>query len=159
MRRAAPKAPKPRKLLERDVQRQVMHLLALAGCETFSTSQGFRADPGGTRMTPGLADLLVFLPEHLYLGRTPFTVLIGFIEVKTEEGLKDHQRRLARRERRAVAQDRFGQLCRARGIPYAIGGVEATWAFLASVGLAERERAPHIAHVNHGYRLTPRRTP
>lgn len=155
----------PRKPLERDIQRQVKHLFTLVGCEVYDTSQGWRKEPGGTRMTPGLADLLVFLPENVpveyIFEQVPVLASrgVGFFEVKTPDGLKLHHRNLAKWEKRAVAQDRFGTLCRERGVPYAIGGMEQAWAFLASVGLARREQSATgaVTHVNHGYTLTPRR--
>jgi len=58
------------------LQREIVNLLRLVGCAVYVTSQGYRRDPGGTRMTPGLPDLLVLHDE------TAWT----FVEVKTAKG-------------------------------------------------------------------------
>lgn len=135
------------KVTERVVQQQVKHLFALAGCVVYDTSQGYRQEPGGTRMTPGLADLLVFLPPmatRYRPGDEPAIVTasaVGFFEVKTPDGLKLHQRHHARGEKRAQHQALFAKRCVERGIPYAMGGMDEAWAFLAGVGLAVRAGA------------------
>lgn len=128
MTRPIPTRPK---ILERDLQRQIVRLFALAGCVVYDTSQGYRPQPGGTRMTPGLPDLLVFLPVVDGTG-------IGFFEVKTPDGLALHRRGLARGEKRAMHQALFQKRCRERGIPHGLGGMEEAYQFLASVGLATR---------------------
>ena len=133
------KAPK---LTERALQQHIKRLFALAGCEVYDTSQGYRKEPGGTRMTPGLADLLVFLPPmpgRYRPGDEPAVVTaspVGFFEVKTPDGLKLHLRHHARGEKRAQHQALFAKRCRERGIPYAMGGMDEAWAFLGAVGLA-----------------------
>lgn len=57
-----PKRPVP---LEREEQAAIVRLLTRAGWWVYSTSQGYRRDPGGTRMTPGLPDLYCLGPDPL----------------------------------------------------------------------------------------------
>ena len=56
------RAPKAPKLTERALSAQIQRLFALADCMVYSSEQGYRKEPGGTRSTPGQADLLVFAP-------------------------------------------------------------------------------------------------
>lgn len=126
------KAPKR---TEAEVQRSVIHLFTLAGFVVYNTSQGFRKDPGGTRMTPGLADLL------LYHGRLKRS---GAFEVKTPAGLKLHQRGVLglgqpKDVTRAQAQARFARCVETTGGCYGIGGMDEAWHLLESLGLAELE--------------------
>ena len=41
------------------IQRDIVAFLRSIGCAVYVTSQGYRKEPGGTRMTPGLPDLFV----------------------------------------------------------------------------------------------------
>lgn len=67
---------------EKVVSRGVVKLLRLCGFAVWDTGQGYRKDPGGTRITPGLADLIV-----IGKGR------VVFIELKSSLGtLRDSQR-------------------------------------------------------------------
>ena len=66
---------------EARIQRNIKDLLVQVGFNVWDTSQGYRKDPGGTRMTPGIPDLM--MAGH---GRTLL------VEVKTEKGkLTPHQ--------------------------------------------------------------------
>jgi hypothetical protein len=49
--------PKPKPPLEKAIQSQIVSYLKAAGWQVWQTSQGFRPQPGGTRMTKGLPDL------------------------------------------------------------------------------------------------------
>lgn len=135
------------------VQRAVKHLYTLVGAVVYDLSQGYRPDPGGTRQTPGLPDLWGFLPLPPGYPEPPTGAAIRLFwhEVKTEAGIKDHHRLLvipanlvkrsqARAWARAIAQRQFGELCQARGIPYAIGGVEEAKALLLEIGLAHKDQ-------------------
>ncbi len=44
---------------EAAIQREIVKFLRGVGCAVYVTSQGYRKEPGGTRMTPGIPDLLV----------------------------------------------------------------------------------------------------
>lgn len=50
--------------LERTIQRQIVQALRAAGWAVWSTSQGYRSAPGGTRMAPGLPDLYCRHPRR-----------------------------------------------------------------------------------------------
>ena len=66
---------------EARIQRNIRDLLVQVGFHVWDTSQGYRKDPGGTRMTPGLPDLVLSGHNHTL-----------FVEVKTEKGkLTPHQ--------------------------------------------------------------------
>lgn len=103
------------------VQQQVKAYLAAQGCVVYDTSQGYRKDPGGTRMTPGIPDLIVWLPNNLS----------GWVEVKSHDGMLLYDRMLkspltvANRSdwMRVQAQERFAQLCHRAGVPHTRGGL------------------------------------
>jgi hypothetical protein len=44
---------------ESEIQREIVDFLRTVGCSVWQTSQGYRKDPGGTRMTPGIPDIFV----------------------------------------------------------------------------------------------------
>lgn len=68
-------------MTEREISRDIQGLFRLVGFHVFSTEQGYRRDPGGTRMTPGIPDLWV-MGHGMAL----------WIEVKTPKGkLRDSQ--------------------------------------------------------------------
>ena len=139
------RAPKAPKISERALSQQIQRLFALADCIVYSSEQGYRKEPGGTRSTPGQADLLVFLPPQIQWRQ----MNQGFFEVKTPMGLKEHHRLAPlnapptagqmKAWRKVRGQAAFAALCRARAIPYGIGGMDEAWAFLESVGLARRD--------------------
>lgn len=149
---AAPKRP------ESAIEAAVVRLLKSAGCDVYRVSGAFGNQRGGTRLTAGLADCTVFLPLHattrvswLAGGVDSVDVTacyLGYFETKTPTGMKEHQR-LAPLDRpptpsqfrawkKVKAQALFAQRCRDRAIPYAMGGMDEAWSFLASVGLADQ---------------------
>ena len=83
---------------EAAIQREIVKFLRMIGGAVWVTSQGYRKDPGGTRMTPGLPDLVVMFPMDLGLKggvtRTLGTLDFArwaksrwtFAEVKTAKG-------------------------------------------------------------------------
>jgi hypothetical protein len=76
-----------------------------------------KGDHPGTRQTPGLPDLYVFLPNgdpYGLSGRPPAV----WIEVKARDG----------RMRRG--QRTFRDCCASRGIPHIVGGLDDVLAFL-----------------------------
>lgn len=136
-------SPAPRRS-EVDEQRAVKQLLTLAGFVLYDTSQGYRKERGGTRMTPGLADLVLFHPR---LKRS------GFFEVKTIAGAALHNRALLgkgspKEIARARAQQRFMDLCLEAELVYGFGGIDAAWRMLEVLGLATPEPTSMT-----GYRL------
>lgn len=147
------------KLSESATEAAVVRLLTSAGCDVYRVSGAFGNQRGGTRITPGLADCTVFFPVGCTqkgvweLNALPgweiaTHVGLGYFETKTPTGMKEHQR-LAPLDRpptpsqfrawkKVHAQALFAQRCRDRAIPYAMGGMDEAWAFLASVGLADQ---------------------
>ena len=79
MKTAAKRVPKPKPPLEKEIQKQIVRFLNLRGWWVYSTSQGYRKERGGTRMTPGLSDLLA-------LRQTTSGPSILFVEVKRPGG-------------------------------------------------------------------------
>lgn len=76
---------------EAEIQRGIVRFLRDIGGAVWVTSQGYRSDPGGTRMTPGLPDLLVMFEAHIdeVAGRVVPRRLVSrwtFAEVKTPKG-------------------------------------------------------------------------
>ena len=81
--RSKPRKPKPP--LERDIQRSVVQYLRACGWTVWITSQGYRKDPGGTRMSPGIPDLYAV---HEYHGAAWFEIKrgnLGRLSVAQEE--------------------------------------------------------------------------
>jgi hypothetical protein len=119
---------------------RVIGLLTSSGAEVYSLEQGYRAEPGGSRQTPGLPDLWVFWPA---------AQLAGWFEVKSEKGLKEHRRlaqllqppgqsQSSRKNWLHVrVQEQFGAQCRQCGVPWAIGTVTEAKAWLVELGFAE----------------------
>jgi hypothetical protein len=106
------------------VQRDVVAYLKLRGCAIYSTSQGYRPEPGGTRMSPGIPDLLVWFPD----GR------MGWFEVKSHDGQLLYARMASKQAkdvnassrndwRRTQAQAEFAGRCLVGNVPYARGGL------------------------------------
>lgn len=109
-----------RRPLERHVQAGIVRLFKACGGVVYSTSQGYRHDPGGTRMTPGLSDLVVFFPR---LQRTLF------FEVKAPGG------------KRTPAQGVFAETVVHSGSSYGFGGMDAALACMRQWGLIAGESA------------------
>ena len=86
---------------ERLVSKEIVEFLKVLGCAVYSTEQGYRKSRGGTRMTPGLADLVVFGPVDSQLP-------LFFIEVKAPRAKKKLR----------DSQAQFAEECRLRDIPW-----------------------------------------
>lgn len=104
--------------LERDVQRAVVQLFEACGGIVYSTSQGYRHEPGGTRCTPGLPDLVVFIPRRK---------VCVFWETK--------RGKWAPRSKRTNEQIAFGNYCAACNQAYGFGGVEEAKTLLRGMGM------------------------
>lgn len=124
---------------EAQLERRVIAVYEAAGFKVYRLSQGYRPEPGGTRQTPGIADLECWHPGRGILLKH---------EVKTPKGEQEHQRMLRakvgeltpaklRRLKRAQCQAAYADLCHRCHIPYARGGVDAAIALLGSLGLLE----------------------
>ncbi len=88
---------------EANISREIREFLSLVGCAAYSLEQGWRNrehSPGGTRQTPGLADICVFGPD-----RFPF---FGWIEVKAGKG------------KLRPSQQLFQEECRKADIPHCV---------------------------------------
>lgn len=78
------------------IQRNIVKFLRTIGGAVWVTSQGYRKEPGGTRMTPGLPDLVVMFPAGMdttqrdYPGSSTVTTYgvrrWTFVEVKAPKG-------------------------------------------------------------------------
>ncbi len=96
----------------------------------------------GTRQTPGLADLLVFLAPH---PRVSFAPELLFHEVKAPRG------------RMSDEQKAFREACIQASVAHVVGGLDAAIEFLVRTGRARTESFPHYRlpspagfGVNHG---------
>jgi hypothetical protein len=113
------------RMSERAIQREIVDFLKAIGCAVYQTSQGYRKEPGGTRMTPGIPDLYVVGPRakhQMAWERAPWT----WAEVKTEKG------------KLTPAQEEFRELCETSDIPHRVwrdAGDAFEWA--VEVGLVE----------------------
>ena len=124
-------------MTEAQIQREIIKFLRSIGGAVWHTSQGFRRDPGGTRMTPGLPDLVVMFPEawrkHVETERPGFTKLYlapdgrwTFAEVKTPKG------------RLSPAQIVFRDESAKAGVPWELWrSVEDAAAWARALGIVE----------------------
>ena len=122
---------KPR-LREKTVQAHVVRALRMVGGTVYVLGTVHRGEPGhmSTRMTPGLPDLLVFLPA---CGSTPCHQL--WVEVKAPQG------------RLSEAQKGFRDVCVLSGVAHLVGGLDEVLAYLL-----ERDYLTEVAH----YRRIPK---
>lgn len=133
-------ATRSRRVSEREVEKRVIATLVAYGCVVYRLSQGFRSERGGTRQTPGLADLWWFCPRYR---------AAGWFEVKALAGQREHERlagaphpaadKSPRAWRKVQGQVRFKQLCADTRTAYGIGGVDEARA------LMEQVKADHAA--------------
>lgn len=116
---------------EKTVQAQIVRALRMVGGTVYVLGTVHRGEPGhmSTRMTPGLPDLLVFLPA---CGTTPCHQL--WVEVKGQGG------------RLSEAQKGFRDVCALSGIPHLVGGLNEVLGYLLERG--------YLSEVAHYRRLT-----
>ena len=100
---------------ERQISHEIVEFLRLVGFAVWDTGQGYRRDPGGTRMTPGLADLVVIGHGHML-----------FVEVKTARGKL--------RESQLV----FREACESNSVPWVLWrDVREAFDWCVRVGIVE----------------------
>lgn len=118
---------------EKTEQAHVVQLLRSIGCRVWvAGTRRPRGDYQGTCQTPGLPDLVAFLPPH-QRG-------VLFVEVKARGGRLSPDQV----EFRKLALDCHAA---ALGVHHVVGGLEAVIVYLVSLGLVRAESFPH-------YRLT-----
>jgi hypothetical protein len=102
---------------EREIQRDIVKFLRhVVECSVWETSQGFRRDPGGTRMTPGIPDLFVMHQTGVWT----------WVEVKAERG------------KLSEAQECFREECLHAGVHWRCWrDVREAWDWAVEVGLVE----------------------
>lgn len=109
-------------MTEATIQREIMKFLRTIGCYVYSTSQGYRKDPGGTRMTAGIPDLFVVA----YTTQPPSPCPWTWAEVKTPKG------------KLSPAQEEFRVMCEEAAIPHRVWrDVDDAWRWAVEAGLIE----------------------
>jgi len=105
---------------ERVVQAQVVKALRLVGARVYVLGTVHAGEPGRmtTRMTPGIGDVLAFLP----VSRTGHPRHQLWLEVKAAGG------------RLSEAQKSFRDVCALAGVPYVTGGLDVVLAYLQQRG-------------------------
>ena len=109
---------------ERVIQAHIVRLLRHVGCQTYTLgTTRRRGDHPGTMQTPGLPDILAFLPRSLG---------VLFVEAKAPGGkLRDEQRQ-------------FREACIACDAPYrvhhVVGGLDAVIILLMALGLLKPDQ-------------------
>jgi hypothetical protein len=123
------KARLPR-VREKTVQAQIVQLLRSVGARVWITGTTRpRGEYQGTCMTPGLPDLIVFVPLKVL----PAELL--FVEVKAKGG------------RLRPGQLEFEIACRHAGVEHLVGDLDVVIAWLTERGLV---RAEGVAHYRRG---------
>lgn len=114
---------------EKVEQAHIVQLLKLVKAEVYVLGTRRRAgDYQGTMQTPGLPDLLAFLPDRLNGASQRVPV---FIECKAPGGrLRPEQRD-------------FRALCLMAGIAHIVGDLDAVIAFLIGAGYVTANQFPH----------------
>ena len=109
---------------EAKISREITDFLKLIGHAVYSTEQGYRSARGGTRMSPGIPDLLVF-------GTGP-ELPFFFIEVKAPGGGKLRDSQVA-----------FQAECKRMNVPYLVAwDVRDVFDWLVERGVIETAFAP-----------------
>ena len=113
---------------EKVVQTHITKLLASVGGRVYTLgTRRPRGDYQGTCQTPGLSDLLAFLPHRV----PPATRRLLFIEAKAQGG------------RLSDAQRDFQALCRDARIDHVVGDLDAVIAWLLDEGYLRSDQIPH----------------
>ena len=100
---------------EAQISREIVKFLRTLGFAVYDTGQGYRKESGGTRITPGLADLIV-------IGHGLFT----FVEVKTQKG------------KLRPSQEVFRDECIQNGVPWQLWrDVRDAWDWAVAHGIVE----------------------
>jgi hypothetical protein len=119
----------PQRVPERAEQHHIVTLVRqLGGFVYVLGTTRRRHDYPGTMQTPGIADLLVFLPVR----GTPHLRQV-WIEVKASDG------------RLSPPQRAFRDRCQRAGVDHLSGTLDAVIAFLTAEGYLRAERQHHIA--------------
>jgi hypothetical protein len=115
---------------ERQQQAQIVALLTSLGGKvwTLGTTRK-RRDHHGTMQSPGLPDLIAFIPTKHQTEARHWEFLV--VEVKAKGG------------RLRPEQQTFRDLCHAAGIPHIVGDLDAVFAWLLDKGYLRREQINH----------------
>ena len=119
------------RVLEKTVQAQILHLLRSVGAKVWVTGvPRRRGDFQGAMRTPGLPDLLAFVPPP-----KPTDPFIGWtllcVEVKARGG------------RLREEQADFASCCLNADVAHIVGGLAEVIAWLLRRGLVRDEQLPH----------------
>jgi hypothetical protein len=105
---------------EAKVSAEIRGFLSMMNMAAYSLEQGWRESPGGTRQTPGLADICVFGPD-----RYPF---FGWVEVKAGKG------------KLRPSQQLFQEECRKANVPHCVArSVTDVFDWLVEHGVLEAQ--------------------
>lgn len=119
------------RISEKVEQSHVVQLLRSFGCTPFIFgTRRRRGDYQGTMQSPGIADVLAFLPERIGRVETTLPRLV-FVECKAEGGRLRPEQRV------------FRELCLAAGVPHIVGGLDAVIAWFIERGYAQPEQFSH----------------
>jgi hypothetical protein len=118
-------ARKPRPRLEKHEQAAIVRLLRSVGATvyTLGTTRPRTDSHHGTRQTPGLPDLLAFIPT----GRDGYPRALVAVEVKRAGG--------DAHKKRSPEQREFAALCADADVAYICGTIDAVLALLQARGL------------------------
>lgn len=115
---------------EKTVQQQVIHLLRDIGAAVYVLgTKRARGDWQGTRQTPGIPDLWVFLPPRKVADHSGPTGL--WIEVKADGG------------RLRPEQESFRYGCQLAGVGHVVGGVDEVVQHLVAGGWVQTNAVAH----------------
>lgn len=119
---------KAHRIPETIVQHHVCQLLSSLGSAVYVMgTKRPKGDFQGTRQTPGIPDVMAFVPNR----RNPGSYILLFVECKAVGGkLRPEQRT-------------FRENCIAAGQGHVVGGLDDVIAWLLSAGLINASQVPH----------------
>ncbi len=127
-------AYRPARVPEKAVQAHIVQLLRSIGGQVYvmGTTRR-RGDFAGTMQTPGIPDLMAFLPARDCPHPAPAARgrVFLFVEVKARGG------------RLRPEQLAFAEGCVAAGVPHVVGDLDAVIAWLVEHGYVKADSVPH----------------
>lgn len=147
------RAPKPRAPLEKSEQRHIEELLTKLGAKVYHVgTHRRREDYQGTMQTPGIPDVLAFLPKPLLMPPGRLTPAHELIFARRATIVFIEAKRRGEKIKPGSAQDEFREFCAYADVLHWTGTLDNVIAGLIAGGWLSPGSVPH-------YRLPPELRP